>query len=107
MRESAAVVTVVNHLRLSAPIPASAFAAVREMWDDMRELGCLGLQVVQVADDHAILVLVVRDADAASAVSRAYGGLWMNEHVRPLLAADTERYVGEVVYGLGLDGGAE
>jgi hypothetical protein len=102
------MVTVVNHLRLSAPIPDAAFEAVRTAFPGMRELGCLAFEVVRVADDHAILILVLRDAEAAAAVSRTYGGPWMNEHVRPLLSGETERYVGDVVCSLGRDApGAE
>ena len=67
----------------------------------MRELGCRSCQLVKVAEDHLILVLVFESAEAAAAVSTTYGAPWMNEYVRPHLAGDTDRSVGEAVVSLG------
>jgi hypothetical protein len=94
------VVTVVNHLRLSAPIPAEAFTAAAASFPEMQQHGCTGPQIVEVADDHAILLLFFESAEAAATVSRAYGGPWLNEHVAPLLTGPTERSVGRVAFAL-------
>jgi hypothetical protein len=56
---------------------------------------------VKVADDHLILVLVLDSAEAAAAVSEAYGGPWMREYVVPLLSSPTERSIGEATCSLG------
>jgi hypothetical protein len=92
--------TVVNHLRLSRPVPAEAFAAAEQLFPAMQELGCRGFQLLEVADDHAILVLTFDTAEAADAVAEAYGGPWVREHVAPLLTGPTERSVGRVVWSL-------
>jgi hypothetical protein len=97
-----AVVTVVNHLRLAEPVPESAFRAIEETFPRMQELGCRACQLVEVTDRHLILVLVFDSRDAATEVSKTYGGPWMNEHIRPRLAGDTERNVGEAIVSLGL-----
>jgi hypothetical protein len=36
-------------------------------------------------------------AEDADRIAREVGGPWMREHIRPLLARDTERSVGEVI----------
>jgi hypothetical protein len=95
------MVTVINHLRLSEPLAESAFEALEEVFPGMRALGCRSCQIVKIAEDHLILVLVLDSAEAAAAVSDTYGGPWMREHVRPRLAGDTDRSVGEVVVSLG------
>jgi hypothetical protein len=95
------VVTVVNHFRLAEPLPETAYEALRASFPGMRALGCRGCQVVEVSADHVILVLVLENEEAAAAVSRTYGGPWMNEHVRPRLVGDTDRSVGEAVVSLG------
>jgi len=96
------MVTVVNHLRLSGPLPDTAYEALEAAFPEMQALGCRACQLVQAADDHLILVLVFESAEAAAAVSTTYGGPWMNEHVRPHLAGDTDRSVGEAIVSLGL-----
>jgi hypothetical protein len=44
-----------------------------------------------------ILILDFADAEDADRIAREVGGPWMREHIRPLLARDTERSVGEVI----------
>jgi len=52
------MVTVVNHLRLSGPLPDTAYEALEAAFPEMQALGCRACQLVQAADDHLILVLV-------------------------------------------------
>jgi hypothetical protein len=96
------VVTVVNHLHLAKPLPREALDAVAGVFEGMQELGCRAFQVVEVADDHAIVILVLDSAEAAAAVGETFGGPWMREYVTPLLSGPTERSVGEAVCALGL-----
>lgn len=93
--------TVVNHLRLAEPVPESACEAIAASFPAMRDLGCRTFQIVKVADDHLILVLVLDSAEAAAAVSKTYGGPWMREHVTSHLSGPTERSVGEAICSLG------
>jgi hypothetical protein len=61
------------------------------------EAGALAAQVLKVDETHLILLLTFATADDANRVAREVGGPWMREHIRPLLARDTERSVGEVI----------
>jgi hypothetical protein len=97
-----AVVTVVNHLRLSEPLPDSAVDAFAAAFPEMQRLGCKAAQLLKVADDHVILVLVFDSSEAAATVSETIGGPLMREHVIPLLASATERSVGEAIFSLGI-----
>ena len=94
--------TVVNHLRLSEPLPDSAVNAFAGAFAEMEKRGCRAAQLVKVADDHLILVLSFDSAEAASTVSETIGGPLMREHVVPLLASPTERSVGEAIFSLGI-----
>jgi len=95
------VVTVVNHLRLTEPLPVGALGALEDVFPAMQREGCRACQLVRVADDHLILVLVFDSAEVAATVSSAYGGPWMRDYVRPYLAGDTDRSVGEAIVSLG------
>jgi hypothetical protein len=86
---------VVNHLRLREPLPDGSFLdeAVRAVVD----AGGLSAQVVKVDETHLILVLTFPTVEEAERIAREVGGPMMREHITPLLAAPTERSVGEVV----------
>jgi hypothetical protein len=43
------------------------------------------------------LILEFQTAEDADRVAREVGGPWMKSHIVPLLVADTERSVGEVI----------
>jgi hypothetical protein len=96
------MVTVVNHLRLVEPLGEEAFTAFEKAFPTMQEAGCRALQIVKVADDHLVLLLVFDSADAAQRVSETIGGPLMREHVSPHLASGTERSVGDVVLSFGI-----
>jgi hypothetical protein len=88
---------VVNHLRLRDPVGDET---VQELRNGVRlcvDAGALAARVVKVDERHLILLLELLTADDADRVAREVGGPWMREHIRPLLAGDTERSVGEVI----------
>lgn len=88
---------VVNHLRLREPLPAATHEALQEGVKLVVEAGGLTGRVAKVDDTHLILILEFSTAEDANRIAREVGGPWMNEHIRPLLAGDTERSVAEVV----------
>jgi hypothetical protein len=93
--------TLVNHHRLSEPIPESAYAALTARFDEMRELGLRTFQIIEVAEDHVILVAVFDSAEAGDAVSEAIGSPWLREYVIPRLSSPTEQSFGEALCSLG------
>jgi hypothetical protein len=93
--------TLVNHHHLSEPIPESAYAAVTERFTEMRDLGLRTFQIINVADDHVILVAVFESAEAADAVSESIGSPWLREYVIPRLSSPTEQSFGEASCSLG------
>ncbi len=92
---------VVNHLRLREPLTEETVRAAREGIRLVVEAGGSRGQVLKVDERHLILVLEFPSADEANRIAREVGGPWMNEHIRPLLAGDTERSVGEVIASSG------
>jgi hypothetical protein len=88
---------VVNHLRLREPLPAATVDAARTGMQLVVDAGALAARVAQVDETHLILILEFRTAEDADRIAREVGGPWMREHIRPLLAGDTERSVGEVI----------
>ena len=93
--------TLVNHHRLSEPIPESAYAALTARFAEMRDLGLRTFQIIEVADDHVILVAVFDSAEAADTVSELIGSPWLREYVIPRLSSPTEQSFGEAIYSLG------
>jgi hypothetical protein len=88
---------VVNHLRLREPLPGPTVEAARTGMRLVVDAGALAARVAQVDETHLILILEFRTAEDADRIAREVGGPWMREHIRPLLAGDTERSVGEVI----------
>lgn len=88
---------VVNHLRLRDPLPDATLDALRDGVNLVVEAGGLGAKVCKVDEKHLILILEFATAEDADRIAREAGGPWMREHIRPLLAGDTERYVAEVI----------
>jgi hypothetical protein len=88
---------VVNHLRLRDPVSDATVEAARGGVRTVVEAGALAARVAKVDETHVILILEFSSAEDAARVAREVGGPWMNEHIRPLLAGDTERSVGEVI----------
>ncbi len=75
---------VINHLRLRDPVADTTVQAARE-----------GMRLV--VDAGALAARVFAGPEDADRIAREVGGPWMREHIRPLLAGDTERSVGEVI----------
>ena len=67
----------------------------------MHELGLRTFQIVNVAEDHVILVAVFDSDEAADKVSELIGSPWLREHVIPRLSSPTEQSVGEAACSLG------
>ncbi len=88
---------VVNHLRLRDPLTEETVQAARDGIRLVVKAGGSRGQVLKVDDRHLILVLEFPSAEEANRIAREVGGPWMNEHIRPLLAGDTERHLGEVI----------
>jgi hypothetical protein len=88
---------VVNHLRLREPLPEATVGALQDGVDLVVDAGGLGGRVCKVDDTHLILILEFSTAEDADRIARDVGGPWMREHIRPLLAGDTERSVAEVI----------
>jgi hypothetical protein len=88
---------VINHLRLRDPVTDATATAASEGMQLVVDAGALAARVAKVDERHLILLLEFRTAEDADRVAREVGGPWMRENIRPLLAGETERSVGEVI----------
>jgi len=88
---------VINHLRLRDPLTAETEDAMQEGARLVVDAGGLAARVAKVDERHLVLILEFETAEDADRIAREIGGTWMREHVRPLLAGDTDRSVGEVI----------
>jgi precorrin isomerase len=88
---------VINHLRLRDPVADATVEALRKGAQLAVDAGALAARVAQVDETHLILILEFSSAEDADRMAREVGGPWMRENIRPLLAGDTERSVGEVI----------
>lgn len=88
---------VINHLRLRDPLTDATVETARNAVQLVVDAGALAARVAKVDETHLILILEFRTAEDADRVAREVGGPWMRSHIVPLLMADTERSVGEVI----------
>jgi hypothetical protein len=88
---------VINHLRLRDPVSDATVQAMRNGVELAVGAGALAARVAKIDERHLILILEFAMPGDADRMAREVGGPWMREHVRPLLAGDTERSVGEVI----------
>ena len=88
---------VINHLRLRDPVADVTVQAAQEVVQLVVDAGALAARVAKVDVTHLILSLDFATAEDADRIAREVGGPWMREHIRPLLAVDTERSVAEVI----------
>jgi hypothetical protein len=88
---------VVNHLRLREPLAEATIETAKNAVQLVVDAGALSARVAKVDDRHLVLILEFATAEDADRVSREVGGPWMRSHIVPLLAADTDRSVGEVI----------
>jgi hypothetical protein len=88
---------VVNHLRLREPVSDATVEAMQRGVQLAVDAGALAARVAKVDEKHLILILEFSAAGDADRMAQEVGGPWMREHVRPLLAGDTDRSVAEVI----------
>jgi precorrin isomerase len=88
---------VVNHLRLRDPFADATVEALRKGVRLAVDAGAVSARVAKVDERHLILILEFSASGDADRMAREVGGPWMRENIRPLLAGDTERSVGEVI----------
>jgi hypothetical protein len=88
---------VINHLRLREPAADATVEALRKGVQLAVDAGAHAARVAKVNATHLILILEFASAEDANRMAREVGGPWMREHIRPLLAADTDRNLGEVI----------
>jgi hypothetical protein len=91
------VQVVINHLRLRDPVTEATLSAASDGVQLVGDAGALAARVAKVDERHLILILEFATAEDADRIAREVGGPWMQENIRPLLAGDTERSVGEVI----------
>src|SRR3989442_1221097 len=84
-------------LRRRDPVPDAPVEAAREGMQLVVDAGALAARVAKVDDTHLILILEFSPAEDADRIPREVGAPGMRERIRPLLAGDTERSVGEVI----------
>jgi hypothetical protein len=88
---------VINHFRLRDPVADATVQAASDGMQLVVDAGALAARVAKVDERHLILILEFPTSEDADRVAREVGGPWMRENIRPLLAGDTERSVGEVI----------
>jgi hypothetical protein len=88
---------VVNHLRLREPVRDATVEAARTGMQLVVDAGARAARMAKVDETHLILILEFSTAEDAGRIAREVGGPWMRENITPLLAADTDRSVGEVI----------
>jgi hypothetical protein len=88
---------VINHLRLRDPLTDATAEAARDGMQLVVDAGALAARAAKVDEKHLVLILEFATAADADRIAREVGGPWMREHIRPLLAGDTERSLGEVI----------
>ena len=93
----AGVHIVINHLRLRDAVAGPTVEALQNGVQLAVDAGALSARVAKVDERHVILILEFASAEDADRMAQEVGGPWMREHIRPLLAGDTDRSVGEVI----------
>ena len=90
---------VINTLRFKESVDPALFArAEREMADQMCAIeGFQGFRVVQVSDDHVVLVIFADSAEVLDRMATELGNTWMGANVTPLLDGPPERRIGPVI----------
>jgi hypothetical protein len=88
---------VINHLRLRDPVTAETEASAQQALALVVDAGGLSARLAKVDERHLVLILEFETAEDAERIARDVGGPWMREHIRPLLAGDTDRSVAEVI----------
>lgn len=95
---------VVNHLHFAAPVETDILIAMQtDVTPKMSAIeGFEGLMVIQVAEDHVVLVITGTGPDVLDRLATEVGSPWMKANIMPLLSRPPERVVGAVVVGTGI-----
>jgi hypothetical protein len=89
---------VVNHMKLSGPIPSEVFERMQaELMPAGRKIpGFVDATCVRIGDDQIVFILLAENAEALERIHAQVGGPWIGANVRPYVAS-VDRKVGEVV----------
>ena len=95
---------VVNHLHFTAPVDSDIFAAMQtHLAPYMRTFeGFKGFTVIQVAEDHIVLIITGTGPDVLDRIATEVGSPWMKANIVPLLSRPPERVIGPVVVDMGI-----
>lgn len=90
---------VVNHLHFKERVDKERFSAAEtDLVPQMKAIdGFRALHVVQVGDDHVILIILGDTPEALNKVATEVGSPWLSANIVPLLAAPPERHIGTVI----------
>jgi hypothetical protein len=90
---------VVNHLRFKEPVDPKLFdTGEHDVLPLMKAVeGFQGYHIVQVADDHVILIILGDDTAVLNRAATEAGSTWMTANVLPLLNSPPERHIGTVI----------
>ena len=88
---------VINHLRFRDAVTAETETSTKQALALVVDSGGLSARLAKVDERHLVLILEFETAEDANRIARDVGGPWMREHIRPLLAGDTDRSVAEVI----------
>ena len=95
---------VINHLHFAAPVETDILAAMQtDVIPKMSAFeGFKRLMVIQVTEDHVVLIITGTDPDVLDRLATEVGSPWMRANIVPLLSRPPERVVGAVVVGTGI-----
>lgn len=95
---------VINHLYFAAPVETHILTAMQtDVTPKMSAVeGFKGLMVIQVAEDHVVLIITGTGPDVLDHLATEVGSPWMRANIVPLLSRPPERVVGAVVIGTGI-----
>lgn len=90
---------VINHLHLSVPVAQLRQQAEQDLGALLDSLpGCQGFYLVQVEEQHAVVVILWDTPEHAMNGAQTIGPGWFNRHVAPYLSTEQQRSLGEVVW---------
>ena len=100
-RYTSAMHAVVNHLHFTAPVESDIFTAMQtHLAPHMRTFE--GFTVIQVAEDHIVLIITGTGLDVLDRIATEVGSPWMKANIVPLLSRPPERLIGPIVVDMGI-----
>jgi quinol monooxygenase YgiN len=93
------MIVVVNHLTLAKPLDAPLIAAVEKEFIPLmrRQPGFVSFQLARNSDTEAVVIVGYRDQEAMREIGKNVASPWFIAHVRPYLAEEGQRTVGELI----------